>query len=297
MKPAAERSNNPEKEKPEVEKEKPEVEQHTKTFTLKVINAFNLDLLQTLYPQSAPYSICENYKRNKCPHGRDGKMEIEDQPCKHLHPKKCFAWCKAGNDDKYGCKKGKDCSYYHPVLCKNSLRYRRCLTTDCTFTHLKFTKRYREKENNSTVSNQPKRPLRGEHLDPWSNQENSTSNQSTKNPPPSAATNNQSSFLEELFKSLRDTQKEMQNEMQNFKQSISQQVAQLQPQYWHQQPNHQHPQHHLQRDQSVAPNQPQHYQVNQPATQQNQPSHSEPGPQLQYPQVMPQPKWNLPQLT
>ena len=278
-----------------------------KTFILKVTNAFNLDLLQTLYPQSTPYAICEKYKRNNCPHGRDGKTEIDGEPCSNLHPKKCFAWCKAGNDRRFGCNKGQDCSYYHPVICRNSIRYRRCLTTECTFTHLKFTKRYKEKTP-------PRDLLRSDHFTPWSNQVNNNTNMAQPdtltNPPVHVNSHHNIqtpenhnrgtprsdlSFLVELIQSMKQDMQNVKSEVREFKQNVTTQVSNIHPQVWSQSPAIPTSQH-VQIDQSSAVNQVHQNQQSAPVNhvQQNQPSHPEQGSHLQHPHQMILPQhWNL----
>jgi hypothetical protein len=87
-------------------------------------------------------TICELYKRHKCPHGLTGKREIGGKPCPNNHPKRCFKYCKFGEKHRHGCNKRKNCDYYHPVLCKYSVRNRICTNLDCTYTHLQGTKRH-----------------------------------------------------------------------------------------------------------------------------------------------------------
>ena len=255
----------------------------SKTFNLKVTNAFNLDLLQTLYPKASLFPVCEGYKRNHCKHGRDGKTEVDGVTCKHLHPKKCFPWLNAGTNSKHGCNKGKDCDYYHPILCRNSVRDRMCLNAECTFAHLKYTKRYRKPDNNQPIS---------DHRNSQENTVNRSQNnqQSPWISKPTVETNNDNmkSFLEDLVLSLRKDMQANQTEMREFKHNITKQMSQFhenlpqhqnQPQYQHQvhiDPNAVHhqvyqnqPQHHHQVhiDPSVAHQQiqhMQHIQVNQP---------------------------------
>ena len=64
--------------------------------------------------------------------------------CEKNHPKKCRRYCRAGTNNKHGCKKGKDCEFFHPVLCKYSQVNRVCTNENCTFTHLQGTKRHAE---------------------------------------------------------------------------------------------------------------------------------------------------------
>ena len=250
------------------------------TFVIKVTESFNLDLLQARYPQQS-YPICEAYKRFNCPHGRDGKTEIDNDICKNLHPKKCFAWCKAGNNKKSGCQKGSNCPFYHPVLCRDSLRYRKCLNPKCTFTHLQLTQRYKRRNEGNNEDEHFNHEARNREFRSREFQEENTrnykasldrNNQPTQRPwaptelPSANSTtevpSNVKTFLGDLIQSLKDDMKQSQKEMYEFKKSIASQVAQLQPQLWQTNLNHQLPvpaTHH-----NTAPNQMQLPQVNQP---------------------------------
>ena len=242
------------------------------TVQLRVVESFNLDLLQSLYPQSSSYRICEHYKRQNCPHGRDGKTEIEGEPCKYLHPKKCFAWCRAGKHDRHGCTKDKDCPFYHPIICRNSMRYRRCTKSDCTFAHLKFTKRYysreqqrsrREPDHIQQIDHKPPTTQRAPPV-PWVEQKENETNR-VNNPPPAennAKTHDDRAFLVNLLQSMRlDMQTQLQTQVQDMQKHIFSQVSQMQHQMW--QPGQiMHTPQHVQIDQNAARNQIQHQHVN-----------------------------------
>lgn len=86
--------------------------------------------------------ICPLYKKMLCPHGLTGKREIDGSACPNRHPPRCFRYCRFGTDPRHGCKKGNECRYFHPILCKHSVRRKVCTIMDCQFTHLKYTKRY-----------------------------------------------------------------------------------------------------------------------------------------------------------
>jgi len=87
-------------------------------------------------------NICELYKRRQCPHGRNGKMEYNGTTCNKNHPKRCKRYSNFGTHPKYGCSRGKDCRYWHPRLCRDSMKHKLCLKKDtCTFFHLKGTLR------------------------------------------------------------------------------------------------------------------------------------------------------------
>ena len=95
---------------------------------------------------AAKMDICPLYKKAKCPHGLTGKKLINGTACKHEHPKRCIRFCRFGKNKKGGCTKGTQCQYYHPVLCRNALVNKKCTKENCTFTHLKGTRRNEEDE-------------------------------------------------------------------------------------------------------------------------------------------------------
>ena len=124
--------------------------------------------------------VCQNYKKGKCLHGLRGKKEINGQVCELEHPKYCSRFCRFGTHKKYGCTKGSNCEFCHPVLCKFSVRSKLCTNSDCTFIHLKGTRRKApsQKENSTT-----------------SRQAGTVNSSSTSNDPTSEA-DYKSSFLE-----------------------------------------------------------------------------------------------------
>ena len=85
--------------------------------------------------------VCSKYKSGKCPHGLRGNKVINGKTCELDHPKRCIKYCKFGSKHKHGCNKGNSCTYYHPTICKFSLQSRLCINEQCTFVHLKGTKR------------------------------------------------------------------------------------------------------------------------------------------------------------
>ena len=91
--------------------------------------------------------VCEKYKRGKCPHGLKGKKEHNGQICEFEHPKYCVKYCRNGTQQKFGCNRGSNCKFCHPVLCKFSVKSKLCTNSDCTFIHLKGTRR---KENGAS---------------------------------------------------------------------------------------------------------------------------------------------------
>ena len=97
--------------------------------------------------------VCDRYKRGKCPHGLKGNKEVDGQVCQFEHQKYCFKYCRNGNQKKLGCSKGSDCKFLHPVLCKFSVKKKLCTNSDCTFIHLKGTRR---KEGQQPLVNRSK---------------------------------------------------------------------------------------------------------------------------------------------
>ena len=85
--------------------------------------------------------ICPLYAKNQCPHGASGKVKVDGETCPLPHPRKCLKFCRYGNKRGRGCQKGRTCSQYHPILCKFSVRNGECRKRECTFTHMRHTKR------------------------------------------------------------------------------------------------------------------------------------------------------------
>lgn len=102
--------------------------------------------------------ICEAYKRRECKHGLTGKRLINGKPCPDRHPPRCFRWCKHGENKRFGCDKGSECPYFHPKLCKDSVLKRFCPNRDCTFHHLKHTRRPKDQPHAPPRRETPKQP-------------------------------------------------------------------------------------------------------------------------------------------
>ena len=86
-------------------------------------------------------NICQKYKSGKCPHGVRGNKLVNGSKCEKEHPKRCFKYCRYGDKHRHGCKEESSCEYFHPSLCKFSVQKRICTNKDCTFVHLKGTRR------------------------------------------------------------------------------------------------------------------------------------------------------------
>ena len=90
-----------------------------------------------LHPQPP---LCRKFKFGNCPHGMSGKSLQNGQKCKFNHPRLCHKFMKNGNFGRYGCK-NTSCEYFHPIICQNSFKRRKCLIKNCSKWHLKGTTR------------------------------------------------------------------------------------------------------------------------------------------------------------
>ena len=70
-----------------------------------------------------------------------GNKLHDGKKCHYEHPKYCIKYCRNGNQQKLGCNKGANCNFFHPVLCKNSVKSKVCTNIECKFIHLKGTRR------------------------------------------------------------------------------------------------------------------------------------------------------------
>ena len=131
--------------------------------------------------------ICQKYRRGTCPHGISGKTKVNNEICQFSHPKRCQKLCIYGPHSDMGCNKGRECEYFHPILCRYALKYRRCVNRQCRFTHIRGTRRYRSRnyENDNKAFN----PEQNQDVNNLrSNPEQNPS--SEKNPAPSVASTN-----------------------------------------------------------------------------------------------------------
>ena len=92
--------------------------------------------------------VCQKYRRGTCPHGISGKTKVNNEICQFAHPKRCQKLCIYGPHSEMGCNKGRECEFFHPILCRYALKYRRCINRQCRFTHIRGTRRYRARNEN-----------------------------------------------------------------------------------------------------------------------------------------------------
>lgn len=77
--------------------------------------------------------VCPYYRKGVC------KFGIKGTRCEGEHPKQCSRFLKFGlaRFHEKGCTK--QCTNFHPIVCRESLSTRTCSVTDCKFKHLKRT--------------------------------------------------------------------------------------------------------------------------------------------------------------
>ena len=172
--------------------------------------------------------ICEKYKKHQCPHGVSGKKEVEGRTCPHLHPRLCRVYLKNGTNIRGGCKKGNACKFFHPKLCRSSVRAKTCTNLDCTFTHLKGTRR--KTEENPTRSgilkgDQFRLPIRNRSDSNSSNVSWKERNENTpmhkhfqKTEKNKKTSQEDISFLVTMIEDLKGTQKELQQNVISLQQ-------------------------------------------------------------------------------
>ena len=90
--------------------------------------------------QSRPFSntedipVCKFYRQNKCRHKNP-------KDCNYSHPRPCKKLMQHGTKEQRGCTLGKNCSSFHPIMCRESISRGVCLKEDCRKSHVKGTKR------------------------------------------------------------------------------------------------------------------------------------------------------------
>ena len=96
---------------------------------------------------------CQKFLSWDCPHGISGKKKVNGKCCPHKHPRVCNQYRVSGFTGQKGCKKGKDCAFFHPDVCKVALERGSCLNKDCSKFH-PFSSRKKKKEEPNRDRNQ-----------------------------------------------------------------------------------------------------------------------------------------------
>jgi hypothetical protein len=178
--------------------------------------------------------ICPLYKKRQCPHGVSGQNEVNGKVCQLPHPRKCLKFCRFGKR-KGGCTKGSSCKYYHPVLCKFSVRSNRCLNSECTYTHLKGTKRSQsDRADNMSNHNIERKETRSTRLRKDSSASvGSHSSEIFRTPFPrnraereqkNSLAQNSDDFLEKLMENMRKGFEQQKIEIGMMKQGLDKQI-------------------------------------------------------------------------
>lgn len=187
--------------------------------------------------------ICPLYKKRQCPHGASGQNEVDGNVCPLPHPRKCLKFCRFGKR-KGGCNKGSSCKYYHPVLCKYSVKSNQCTNLECTYTHLKGTKRPRREDRaHGTMerdkNRRPARSLRWRKDSTMSTGSRAsesyrtpsnrmrTRSESERQKPEVLHPSSSNDFLEKLMENMRKGFQEQKEEIGLMKQGLNQQIDAL----------------------------------------------------------------------
>ena len=183
-----------------------------------------------------------------------GNKIVNGEKCEHHHPKVCFKYCGYGDYEekgkhKRGCKDGDSCEWFHPELCRYSVRDGKCTKSDCTYRHLRGTRkvksrtrspstasksRSRKRDSSSSKQKSKATKIKAKPQDPpqskskskqtsshqKSNQKSGESSKSNKKD----GNNSKDYFLElkRLVETLQSTQKSLQEEIATMKTSLTQ---------------------------------------------------------------------------
>ena len=142
-----------------------------------------------------------------------GTKVIDGKRCSFTHPKRCTKYCRYGSKGKNGCKKGVECDFDLPHLCRNSFHKRVCTNQKCTYVHLAGTarKKVMSKKKNTKSSHRQSNSKQKESRNQNSTRDGALSKQSQSD-----------SFLE--LKSMMQTiQESFQSEILLLKTSLAQQ--------------------------------------------------------------------------
>ena len=138
-------------------------------------------------------AICRYFRRGTCRHGLRGTE------CKFTHPQMCRKYLQHGTRQPTGCNLGKRCKFFHPLMCMDSLRKSECYNDDCTYHHVKGTRRQpKHTKNQQGFTNHPSRPPSQE-----GNKESTSEDQLGQTPGDTATTNNQADHFLEVVRLLK----------------------------------------------------------------------------------------------
>ena len=174
--------------------------------------------------------VCPLYKIRKCPHGPDGKKEINGKVCSDSHPTRCRKYCQNGQKGRYGCKLGVKCTQFHPVLCRYSVTKRLCTNKDCQYTHLKGTKRHTKIKDSDDIDNDkqpaPKKQVTQRQVPTTNTTQHGNKNSRDKDKEADKEVDKSDSFLE------------LMGLIQEMKQQFTKEIMELKANVFHVRPTH-----------------------------------------------------------
>ena len=88
-----------------------------------------------------PSNICRRFLNWNCPHGISGKKEIGGKCCPFTHLRVCNQFRISGSTGRRGCKKGTNCAFFHPNICKTTLESGSCSKKDCAMFHPRLSRK------------------------------------------------------------------------------------------------------------------------------------------------------------
>ena len=177
--------------------------------------------------------ICEKYVKNCCPHGISGTRKINGRKCEKDHPRACPRWLKNG-PRKYGCNR-RNCKLFHPVLCRYSVRSRRCENLACTYVHIAYTRRWPASEDefqshtNNTGAGTQEQTTNGD-INSYQNPPAENRQQSYSQHQAAHDQNLENSYLAQL---ITDMRQDFQTELDQMKKQLNEQRTYVPPPVWH----------------------------------------------------------------
>ena len=181
----------------------------------------------TRKPNAQLDDICELFRQGKCPHGVSGKTAAKGVPsCVKSHPKRCYKFIKYGKKNRYGCRRGNKCKFFHPQHCPSSLSEKSCYSQECTLVHLAGTKRHKPPDRNSyrrndARNNKPGKPSMNNVNSQRSRTRATSESQKTISSP---QTNTDFLELRSLLITFKDT---LQKDIVGLKSSIAEQEIRI----------------------------------------------------------------------
>ena len=169
--------------------------------------------------------VCELFQLGKCPHGVSGKTSAKGKPsCPKSHPKRCTKFIKYGKKNRYGCRRGDKCKFFHPQHCPTSLSQKSCYSEECTLVHLAGTRRHKPPDQESYRRKDTKNNKRGLPSKDNSQRPRSRATSESQNTRSSPHTSTDFLELRSLLIAFKDT---LQKDIVGLKSSIAEQEIRI----------------------------------------------------------------------